>query len=274
MQWQERDGVRWLEADLSGARAAFSTRVGGVSHAPFDSLNLGLLTDDGGDAVAENRRRLAAALGFRSDRIAHGLQVHGAELAEHTHPDPPFRGSFGTTEATKEPRAAGEPGIPEVDGHLLRAPGLAALVFTADCLPVALAGPGGVAMLHCGWRGLAAGIVAKGAAAIGATDAAIGPGIGPCCYEVGDHVLVAFADLGDGIAADRPREGEEISESPRRHLDLPEVARRLLARAGVQRIESAGICTSCEPELFFSHRRDSSRTGRQGGLVWLEAGEG
>ena len=99
-------------------------------------------------------------------------------------------------------------------------------------------------MLHCGWRGLAAGIVARGAAAVGATDAAIGPGIGPCCYEVGDEVLDAFADLGEGIAAGRM-------------LDLPEVARRLLAEAGVERVESAGLCTSCEPELFFSHRRDA-----------------
>src|SRR4029077_2690046 len=115
------------------------------------------------------------------------------------------------------------------------------LVFTADCLPVALSGSGGVAMLHCGWRGLAAGIVATGAAAVGATDAAIGPGIGPCCYEVGPEVLAAFSHLGDGIAVDRM-------------LDLPEVARRLLLAAGVERIESAGLCTGCEPELFFSHR--------------------
>ena len=115
-------------------------------------------------------------------------------------------------------------------------------------------------MLHCGWRGLAAGIVARGAAAVGATAAAIGPGIGPCCYEVGDEVLAAFAGLGDGIARERM-------------LDLPEVARRLLAAAGVERVESAGLCTACEPELFFSHRRDDGRTGRQAGLAWLEPGE-
>ena len=99
-------------------------------------------------------------------------------------------------------------------------------------------------MLHCGWRGLAAGIVARGADAVEATDAAIGPGIGPCCYEVGPEVLDAFADLGEGIADGRM-------------LDLPEVARRLLARAGVEQVESAGLCTSCEAELFFSHRRDA-----------------
>ena len=112
-------------------------------------------------------------------------------------------------------------------------------------------------MLHCGWRGLAAGIIAKGAKAIGATDAAVGPGIGPCCYEVGDEVLGAFSGLGEGIA-----EG--------RMLDLSEVAVRLLAEAGVEKVAVAGLCTRCESDLFFSHRRDDGKTGRQGSLVWVE----
>ncbi len=260
MEWRESEGLRWLEADLGGARAAFGSRLGGVSDPPFDSLNLGLLTDDLPAAVTENRRRLAAALGFPPERIAHAHQVHGAELAVHTHPHPPFRGSFVTDGVTEESRKAGEPGIPEVDGHVVEASGLASLVLTADCLPVALAGPGGVAMLHCGWRGLAAGIVAAGAEAVAATDAAIGPGIGPCCYEVGDEVLGTFADLGEGIAVGRM-------------LNLAEVARRLLLAAGVARVESAGLCSSCEQELFFSHRRDRGHSGRQGSLVWLEPGE-
>ncbi|HEV7770239.1 MAG TPA: polyphenol oxidase family protein [Solirubrobacterales bacterium] len=266
MEWRETDGVRRLEAELPGARAAFSTRLGGVSEAPFDSLNLGVLTDDDPEAVEENRRRLAAALGHAPGRIAFGLQVHGAELA--THADPP-RSSFVSDSGTKEDRDADPL---KVDGHVLSEPGLAALVFVADCLPVALVGPGGAVMLHCGWRGLAAGIIARGVEAIGATAAAIGPGIGPCCFEVGDEVLTAFADLGDGLVTDRSvtrPEGIAVSGSGR-HLDLPEVARRLLARAGVEQIESAGLCTSCESELFFSHRRDAGRTGRQAGLVWLE----
>ena len=259
MEWCEAEGVRWLRADLGRARAAFSTRVGGVSGAPFDRLNLGVLTDDSDGAVVENRERLAAALGVDPTRIPIGLQVHGADLAFHTGP--------------QEPSPFAEPGseIPEVDGHVVTEPGLAPLVFTADCLPVALSGPGGAAMLHCGWRGLAAGIVAKGVEAVGATDAAIGPGIGPCCYEVGDEVLAAFSHLGEGItAADgaKSRAGDDISAH--RRLDLPEVARRLLLEAGVERIEVAGLCTRCEPELFFSHRRDAGRTGRQGGLVWVE----
>ncbi len=272
MEWRESEGVRWLEADLGGARAAFSTRVGGVSEPPFDSLNLGLLTDDADDAVAENRRRLAAALGFSPERIAFARQVHGADLIAHPHPSPPTspRCSLSAYGEEKEQRRVE---VPEADGQVVSGPGLAMLVFTADCLPVALSGPGGVAMLHCGWRGLAAGILARGAEAVGATAAAIGPGIGPCCYEVGPEVLNAFSSLGPGIAlpADGPesRAGDDISAH--RRLDLVEVARRLLAAAGVEQVEAAGLCTSCETELFFSHRRDAGRTGRQGGLVWIES---
>jgi YfiH family protein len=256
MEWREVDGVRWQEARMPGATAAFTTRAGGVSHPPFDQLNLGLLTGDGGDAAVENRRRLAAALGFATDRVAIARQVHASGLIAH--PDPTaLRCSLASAEGDREQRGQGEDGIPEADGHLVSEAGMAALVFVADCVPVALAGPGGAAMLHCGWRGLAAGIVAKGAEATGATDAAIGPSIGPCCYEVGEEVLAAFAGLGEGIASGRM-------------LDLPEMARRLLREQGVERIETSGLCTSCEPGLFFSHRRDAGRTGRQAGLAWLE----
>lgn len=237
MEWRESNGVRWLQADFGGARAAFSTRLGGVSDPPFDRLNLGLLTDDTEEAVVENRRRLAATLGFASDQLAFSRQVHGTDLIDH--------------------RAGSPDGLPEADGHVVSRPGTAALVFVADCLPVALAGPGGVAMVHAGWRGLAGGILAAAADAVEAAAAAIGPGIGPCCYEVGEEVLSAFAGLGEGVARGRM-------------LDLPEAARRSLAKAGVKSIESAGLCTSCEEELFFSHRRDEGRTGRQAGVAWLD----
>ncbi len=257
MEWREKNGVRWLEAELGDhARAAFGTRVGGVSAAPFDQLNLGVLTEDDRGAVVENRRRLAAALGMQPGHIACARQVHGTVLEFHSAAAPSIRGSLSTSVVGKEPH---DLEVGEADGQIVGDPGLAGLVFTADCLPVALAGPGGVAMLHGGWRGLAAGILADGAEAVGATDAAIGPGIGGCCYEVGDEVLGAFAGLGEGIAAGRM-------------LDLAEVARRLLLQAGVERIESAGLCTSCESELFFSHRRDGGRTGRQGSLAWIEGG--
>ena len=244
MDWRERNGVRWLEAKMHGAHAAFTTRLGGVSEPPFDSLNLGVLTDDDEGAVRENRRRLAAALGIDPSQVPIGLQVHGGEVIRHERP--------------QSPSPFAEPGspLPEADGHVVTAPGLTPLVFVADCLPIALLGPRGLALLHCGWRPLAAGIIAKGSVMTGATEAAIGPGIGPCCYEVGDEVLAAFEGLGEGVADGRM-------------LDLAEVARRLLAAAGVDKVESAGLCTSCESELFFSHRRDAGKTGRQAGLAWL-----
>jgi YfiH family protein len=257
MEWRENEGVRWLEADLGGARAAFSTRLGGVSQPPFDSLNLGILTDDDPAAVTENRRRLASALGHEPEQIVFALQVHGTDLLRHS--EPPHtaavqsRGSFRTVGDRKEPR---DGGIAEADGHVVTEPGLVPLVFVADCLPVALYGAGGLALVHAGWRGLAGGIVGAAAEAVEADRAAIGPGIGPCCYEVGEEVLGAFVDLG------------EVAQG--RMLDLPEVARRLLAAAGVSQVESAGLCTSCERELFFSHRRDQGRTGRQAGLAWIE----
>jgi YfiH family protein len=243
MEWRERNEVRWLEAELPDARAAFSTRLGGVSGAPYESLNLGILTGDRPQAVRENRHRLSSALELRPQRVLIGRQVHGAEVATH--------------DIAPNPSAFAEPGpnLPAVDGHVTRRDGLAPLVFVADCLPVALAGTSGVAMLHCGWRGLAAGIVERGANAVGASAAAIGPGVGPCCYEVGEEVLAAFGGLGEGV-------------SDGRMLDLAEVARRLLNRAGVGKVAAADLCTSCNPDLFFSHRRDGERTGRQAGLVW------
>lgn len=242
MHWREHDGVRWLEAELPAAVARFSTRLGGVSSGAYESLNLGVLTDDDGDAVLENRRRLDSALGLDPASVVIGRQVHGTEILVHGEVQEPAP----WLEPTPDP--------PQVDGHVALAPGLTALVFVADCLPVAIAGPRGVAMLHCGWRGLAGGIVGAGVAATDATAAAIGPGIGACCYEVGEEVLTAFAPLGAGLAKGRM-------------LDLEAVARRLLERAGVEAIEDTGLCTRCNQDLFFSHRGGGPATGRQAGMV-------
>ena len=244
MEWREREGVRWLEAELPAARAAFSTRLGGVSNEPYDALNIAIMTGDERDAVRENRLRLAAALGREPDGVVMGRQVHGAELREHAERQEPRV----YADVVKSPD--------EVDAHATADPGLTPLVMVADCLPVAFDGPGGVAMAHCGWRGLAAGVIARVATAVDAEAAAVGPGIGPCCYEVGHEVLTEFADL-DGVADGRM-------------LDLSAVARVLLERAGVEATEISGLCTKCNPDLFYSHRRDGGRTGRQAGLVWMD----
>ncbi|MBV9212191.1 MAG: polyphenol oxidase family protein, partial [Actinobacteria bacterium] len=146
--------------------------------------------------------------------------------------------------------------LPRVDGHLTGARRLALLVLVADCLPVALVGAGRVAMLHCGWRGLAGGIVERAVARFDENPVAvIGPGIGRCCYEVGDEVLESFSDL-PGVADGRM-------------LDLRAVARLRLTAAGVRQIQEHDACTSCNPDLYFSHRRDGPQTGRQAGLAWL-----
>jgi YfiH family protein len=236
--------MRLIERDLPGGKVVFSTRLGGVSEGPYESLNLGILTEDDQRRVAENRGRLANAAGLDSDRIAMGWQVHGTDLREW--------------DAAPDGGGYAQPGaeLDRVDGHLTREPGVGLLVLVADCLPVALASRDQVAMLHCGWRGLAGGIVEGAVGHFDETPAAvIGPGIGGCCYEVGSEVLEAFDGL-DGVG-----EG--------RMLDLKAVARRKLEAAGVEHIDDVDLCTSCHPDLFFSHRRDSGVTGRQGGLAWL-----
>lgn len=226
MEWRRAGEVEWLQAELPGATAAFSTRSAG--------------------SVKADPGPLARALGLEPARIATARQVHGAELVFHD----------------------GTPGAPrEADGHVLTSPGATALVFTADCLPVALAGPRGAAILHCGWRGLAAGIVARGAAAVEATDAAVGPGIGACCYEVGDEVLDALAPGPTGRKRSHSVRNRPIGPGM---LDLAEVARGLLVDAGVERVAVAGHCTRCEADRFYSHRREAERAGRQAGVVWLD----
>ena len=244
MEWREENGVRWLEAELPGASAAFSTRIGGVSQAPYEALNVAVLTGDEPASVGENRRRLADSLERGPEGVVMGRQVHGTELSRHERPQQPRV----YADVVKSPD--------QVDAQATSNPDLTPLVMVADCLPVAMVGPDGVAMAHCGWRGLAGGIVGAAAGAVRAEAAAVGPGIGPCCYEVGEEVLSAFEGL-DGVARGRM-------------LDLTAVAIALLERAGVDAIESSGLCTSCNPELFYSHRRDGERTGRQAGLVWVE----
>ena len=230
-----------FELPLPGARVVFSTRNGGVSEGRYESLNLGILTGDDPAHVGENRRRLAERLDVGPERVAMGWQVHGAELQEWSGP-PASRFSDPDADLRK------------VDGHITDEPDLALLVLVADCLPVALSGGGRVAMLHCGWRGLAAGIVQRAVARFQSPPAAaIGPGIGPCCYKVGAEVLKAFEDL-DGVAEDRM-------------LDLRAVAERKLEAVGVDSVEHLDLCTSCRPDLFFSHRRDGPETGRQAGVV-------
>lgn len=235
-----------FEVELPGARVLFTTRHGGVSEGPYASLNLGLLTGDDRDRVIENRRTLAADAELDPGSVAMGWQVHGTDVREWE--GPVADGSF------MDPQG----GHDKYDGHVTRTPDLGLLVLVADCLPVALAGDGAVAMVHCGWRGLAGGIIGRAAEMIGgARAAAVGPGIGQCCYQVGEEVLAEFSEYPHAVDG--------------RMLDLRSVAVAQLRAAGVEHAEHVDLCTSCNPGLFFSHRRDNGVTGRQGGLAWLTA---
>lgn len=226
--WTWQDGH--LAAAHGRAQVRFTTRRGGVSPAPFDTLNLGRWTDDDPAAVAENLGRVTRAAGV--ERLAQGRQVHGTTVLPA-----PAAGAF-----------------PEADGVHSAEPGVGCLVLTADCLPVALVAPGGsaVAMVHAGWKGLAGGVLEEGVRALGGAVAAafVGPGAGGCCYEVGPEVHARFGTSG-------------------RTLDLKAEAARRLRAAGAGEVHDAGLCTMCDPERrFFSHRREGGLTGRQAGIAW------
>ena len=234
-----------LAIDLPGGTALFTTRRGGVSEGAFASLNLGLWTDDDAANVDANRERVRTAAG--AERLAQGRQVHG-------------------TRVVVDGQA-----IEDADGQVTTARGVAAIVLVADCLPVALATRRSVAMVHAGWRGLAAGVVEAAVAALaglGADPAAtvglVGPAVGGCCYEVGDDVRAAVGDRYPAALA-TTRDG-------RPSLDPAAAAAEALAGAGVAEVRVAGECTHDLAERFFSHRRDHGVTGRQAGLIALAPG--
>jgi YfiH family protein len=230
--------IRWT---VDGCEVGFTTRLGGVSEGPYASLNLGRKSGDVVERVDENRRIVCDALGADLEKLALNYQVHSARVLRAA---PAMRGEHA-------------------DGLWTDEPGLPILAMSADCLPIVLAradaGEPAVAVLHAGWRGLLEGIAATGAQALGdgTLTAAIGPGIGPCCYEVGEEVAAPFRDrFGDDVV----REG---------NLDLWTSAERALRAAGVERVDRFDRCTACEPETFFSHRRDAGRTGRQGVIAYV-----
>ena len=215
--FEDRDGQ--IAIDLPGAHAVFTTRSWGD--------------------VRETHQRVEERLGVK---LVRAKQVHGnivimvSSAARHT-----------STEA---------------DAIVTQTPGLAPMVITADCLPIVIASPRAVAAVHAGWRGLDAGVIAGAVAALrelggGVLNAAIGPGAGVCCYEVGDDLHRRFRahcqDFHHG-----------------RNLDLKAIARVQLMEAGVARIHDTGICTICgDPQLTFSYRREGPETGRQAAIAWL-----
>jgi YfiH family protein len=231
--------LRW---DVAGPyEVVFSTREGGVSEGPFESLNLGKAVGDEPDRVDENRRRVCAETGADPELLALNRQRHSASVHR------------------AEPGSRGVPG----DGLWSDEPGQPMLALSADCLTIAVVRANGhrpaVAVLHAGWRGLLEGIVEAGCAALGgeALSAAVGPAIGPCCYEVGPEVAEPFEQrFGAGLMHGRK-------------LDLWTAAERALRAAGCDEVHRFDLCTFCNPDSFFSERRTGRPRGTHGvlGLV-------
>jgi len=221
-------------ARAQGLLVAFTNRNGGVSDAPYNSLNLAARGGDDPDVVEQNRVRAAEAVGFDGALLALCRQVHGTDMKEI---------------------APGEAGVVgEADVLVVREPGPVAGILTADCAPVVVWGEGCAAVLHGGWRGLAAGVIERGVEAVAAHTAYIGPCIRACCYEVGPEVVDAFRASGLPVADER-------------HVDPGAAAEAALRRAGVTSIADSSVCTGCDSS-YFSYRREMV-TGRQGAFVAL-----
>jgi polyphenol oxidase len=223
--------LRW---DAPGYAVAFTTRRGGVSEGPYWSLNLARRSGDDVGNVDENRRRVCAALGADAEQLTVNYQVHGTQVNR---------------------ARAGVRGTPG-DGLWTDEPGVPLLALTADCVPVALVrtdGTPAAAVVHAGRLGILSGTLAEAVRVLdGRTAAGIGPAAGPCCYEVGEEVAGPF----------RERFGAEVLRG--RNLDLYAATEKALQSSGCGRVERVEMCTSCHPDLFFSHRRDGAATGRQG----------
>ena len=231
--------------EQQGFLVAFTERTGGMSSAPYDSMNLGLRTGDHRDRVMDNRRRLIGALAIPP--FAAGEQVHGAKVVRV--------GKQHSGAGFEEPRSA----IGGADALSVSQQDLPVAVLTADCLPIALATPEEqLVVVHAGWRGLAGGILARAIAAFERPSlvcAAIGPAIGPCHYEVGE-------DVAEAVAAGAGTEPVTERKKGGLYLDLRRTAVRTFRAAGIHQIEITDLCTACLPDRFFSYRRDGV-TGRQ-----------
>jgi polyphenol oxidase len=241
-----------------GVTHAFCTRLGGVSTGPYAGLNLGCSVGDRAEDVVRNRRLVEEAFGIPDGKLILMRQVHGAQIRV-----------LDSHEPLPE-------GPPECDGLITDRPGVALGVRTADCVPLLFVDPVRrvIGAAHAGWRGTALGIAARmvetlaGRFSCRREDliAAIGPAIGPCCYQVDGPVFEAFS-----VFAGADRFLHPCREQGRWMLD-PGLANRLqIGAAGVPpgNIHASGLCTSCRQDLFYSHRGGGGRAGRQISLVML-----
>ena len=257
-----KDGLEYLEAGdisvLGFVAHAFCTRLGGVSEGPFASLNAGFHAGDREEHVRRNLGLVGEAFAIPRDRLVLMGQVHGARICVIDGDAPP-------------PEC-----VPECDGLITARPGVAIAVRTADCVPLLFVDRVRrvIGVAHAGWRGTALGIASRMVGAfverfssrVSDILIAIGPAIGPCCYQVDAPVHAAFSSGTDAGGYLRP-----CREDHRWMLDLAHANRLQAGQQGVPEgnIFSAGLCTACRHELFFSHRASGGRTGRQINLLML-----
>ncbi len=235
----------------ANVKAFITTRSGGVSAAPRDSLNLGYKAGDDPASVTQNRAIVEALLPQTPAWLA---QVHGARVMNAE-------------------QVINAPQVPEADASVAHAGGTVCAIMIADCLPVLFANRAGtrVAAAHAGWRGLSGGVLANTVQTLrdAGDDAAdllayIGPGIGPTAFEVGNDVYAAFT------ASDAEAKAAFVAHAPGKWLaDLFMLARHALVRAGVTQVYGGGLCTYSDPQRFFSYRRDKV-TGRMAAFIWRE----
>jgi len=242
---------------------AIFTRLGGISPAPFDTLNLSISVADDKRNVFHNRSLAYGTLHRTNETLVHAHLCHGSEVA------------------IVSPENYGEY-IGPVDGLVTNAPGCGLTMNYADCAPILLLDPrrNAIGLGHAGWKGavkdLPGALVRTMQKAFASNPAdliaAIGPSIGPCCYQVGEPVISAVR-----AAFDSPEEllvfpndpGDRDHDAGRPNFDLPEANRIQLKKAGVRRIEVSALCTACRTDLFFSHRAENGQTGRFGAVLIL-----
>lgn len=237
-EWELREqaGIRWLQTPVGSRSACFTLASTGAG----ERLNLAM-RPEGPEAATEARLAMTRAMGLAPERFRLVRQVHGGAIRETSEAGVPPGGDLLPA---REPEH-------EADGLISRGRGEVLMVLVADCLPLALSGQGGFALLHLGWRGLSTGMLEEAVAAVEASSAVGGPCIGPCCFEVG-------AEVGEALGVELTTTGT---------LDLTGIVAERLRSLGVDSVTFAGSCTACETDRFFSHRRQGAAAGRQAALL-------
>ena len=251
--------LEYLAAEGITVPHCFTTRRGGVSTGIFDSLNLGNHRGDDPENVTENYRRITEALGFTPDRLVLTRQIHSDTVR---------------TVTSRDRAGLDHRSYPECDALITREPGVALMIFTADCTPILFHDPvtGAVGAAHAGWRGTALGIAEKTVREMEKQfgcdprniRAAIGPNIAGCCFETDRDVPDAMtAALGEAALPFIRQAGEKY------YVNLKEINALFLARAGVEHVELSHACTACRPDLFWSHRKMGNARGAQIAMISL-----